>query len=120
MTNTRMLLETGIGTDLQGKDFTKAAIRAVKNAMAQNSLLLFKSLELDKENMHIRITLGVTKPKKVDVELVKKCLPHGIVSIITVPGGAYIESNDNLPSSLVVCAGVEVFCNFQSLGQHSN
>ena len=70
--------------------------------------------------MHIRITLGVTKPKKVDVELVKKCLPHGIVSIITVPGGAYIESNDNPTGSVVVCAGVEVFCDFQSLGQHSN
>lgn len=34
----RMIVEIGMGTDLTGADYTKAAIRALKDALWHNSL----------------------------------------------------------------------------------
>ena len=34
----RMVMELGMGTDIRGQDYTKASIRAVENALRQNSL----------------------------------------------------------------------------------
>ena len=56
MTKTRMLLETGIGTDLQGEDYTKAAIRAIKNAMASGNMAIIE-LIVDKNQLSTRLHL---------------------------------------------------------------
>ena len=40
MARKRMIVEIGIGTDLTGADYTKAAIRALKDALWHNSLTI--------------------------------------------------------------------------------
>ena len=46
MTMKRIITELGAGADLHGRDMTKAAKRAVEDAMRHSSLSLFKSLGL--------------------------------------------------------------------------
>ncbi|MDG1414019.1 MAG: Lin0512 family protein, partial [Alphaproteobacteria bacterium] len=40
----RLILEVGMGNDLYGEDYTKAALRAVQDALHHSSLTLFRSL----------------------------------------------------------------------------
>ena len=42
----RIILEMGTGNDLYGADYTKAACRAVQDALHHSSLILFRSLGL--------------------------------------------------------------------------
>ena len=79
MALTRMVLEMGMGTDLQGSDYTKAAVRAVKDALWHNSLTVAPAFGIDKELMKIELAIGVAKPDEVDIEQVKAvCAPLDI------------------------------------------
>ena len=40
----RLILEMGSGVDLYGKDYTKAAARALESTLRGSSLTIFKSL----------------------------------------------------------------------------
>ena len=40
---TRLILELGAGNDLYGEDYTKAACRAVQDALHHSSLTLFRT-----------------------------------------------------------------------------
>ena len=59
----RAILEMGIGNDLHGKDYTKAAVRAVKDAMHHSSLHFLKSFDLDRKSIIIHVKIGVQDPK---------------------------------------------------------
>jgi uncharacterized protein (TIGR02058 family) len=83
----RIILELGTGNDLHGGDYTKAAIRAVQDAIHHSSLNIIRSLSLDSRKMLVEVTIGVQHPEKVDAEAVKATLPHGQVSISVVKGG---------------------------------
>ena len=61
----RLILEMGMGNDLYGEDYTKAACRAVRDALHHSSLSLFKSMNLDPSKMFVRVTIGVQKPELV-------------------------------------------------------
>ncbi|MGI9499309.1 MAG: Lin0512 family protein [Geminicoccaceae bacterium] len=63
----RIILEMGTGNDLHGGDYTKAAKRAVQDALHHSSLVLFRSLEIDPNDMEIELTLAAQEPDKVDV-----------------------------------------------------
>ena len=45
----RMVVELGMGVDLQGEDYTKAACRAVHNALRQNSLTVAPAFGCERE-----------------------------------------------------------------------
>jgi uncharacterized protein (TIGR02058 family) len=83
----RIILELGTGNDLHGGDYTKAAIRAVQDAIHHSSLSIIRSLGLDSRKMLVEVTIGVQRPDKVDAEAVKATLPHGEVSVRVVKGG---------------------------------
>ena len=51
MTLSRIILETGMGNDLYGEDYTKAACRAVDDAIHHSSITMFRSLELESMKM---------------------------------------------------------------------
>src|ERR1700723_2328580 len=87
VTAKRVILEMGTGNDLHGGDYTKAAIRAVQDAIHHSSLSIIGSLGLDSRKMLVEVTIGVQHPEKVDAEAVKATLPHGQVSISVVKGG---------------------------------
>ena len=77
MAERRIILEMGSGNDLYGCDYTKAACRAVQDALHHSSIVLFKSLGYDHRNMRVQVTIGVQEPDKVDIARVCEELPRG-------------------------------------------
>ena len=63
---TRLILEMGMGNDLYGENYTKAACRAVQDALHHSSLTLFSSLNINHSEMLVNVTIGVKKPDLVD------------------------------------------------------
>ena len=49
MTYKRVILEMGAGNDLHGGDYTKAALRAVQDALHHYSLSFISALGIDKD-----------------------------------------------------------------------
>src|SRR5215207_7538544 len=83
----RVILEMGAGNDLHGGDYTKAALRAVQDALHHSSLSFVSSLGLDSKTMQVEVTIGVQKPEAVDANAVKASLPRGQVTVKVVKGG---------------------------------
>ena len=71
MSRKRIILEMGTGNDLYGEDYTKAACRAVQDALHHSSITLFRSLGIDRESMQVEVTIGVQKPDLVDTATVE-------------------------------------------------
>ncbi len=51
MARMRLILELGTGNDLHGSDYTKAALRAVQDALHHSSLSFIRSLKVDKKTV---------------------------------------------------------------------
>ena len=105
----RIILEMGTGNDLYGEDYTKAACRAVEDAIRHSSLILFRSLGFDHADMLVQVTIGVQHPEKVDAELVAQKLPRGTASVRVVKGGLNLVDADNNSCTVVATAAVEAW-----------
>jgi uncharacterized protein (TIGR02058 family) len=108
MTTKRVILELGAGTALHGGDYTKAAVRAVNDAIHHSSLPFLRSLGLDAEAMEVEVTIGVQRPEKVDSDAVKAMLPHGRVTVKVVKGGLDVPDDDNRDMTVIASAAVAV------------
>jgi uncharacterized protein (TIGR02058 family) len=106
MATKRVILELGSGNDLHGGDYTKAAIRAVQDAIHHSSLSLIRSLGLDSRKMQVEVTIGAQHPDKVDAEAVKATLPHGEVTVKVVKGG--LDVADEAVGDVAVIASAAV------------
>ena len=95
MPKTRVILELGSGNDLHGSDYTKAALRAVQDALHHSSLSFVRSLKIDKTKIDVEVTIGVQRPERVDIEAIKKSLPLGNVTVNAVKGGLDVADPDN-------------------------
>ena len=104
----RAILEMGAGNDLHGGDYTKAAIRAVEDALHHSSLLFIRALGIDKDTLQVNVTIGVQKPDEVDTEKVKGTLPVGKVSVRAVKGGLDVEDEVVGDVAVIASAAVEV------------
>ena len=99
-----MVLEFGMGVDVHGLDGTKAACRAVSDAIRHSSLPLFADARERGGKMLVAVTVGVPDPASVDVERVRKELPHGEVTVTPVAGGLRVPGSD----TLIACASITV------------
>ncbi len=104
----RIILEMGTGNDLYGEDYTKAAKRAVQDAIHHSSIILFTSLGIDPQTMQIELNIAAQKPQEVDLEEVARELPYGQVFPKAVFGGLDIHDEDNDRTSVIVNAGIIV------------
>ena len=104
----RIILEMGTGNDLYGEDYTKAACRAVQDAIHHSSITLFKSLDIDPQTMQIELNLAAQKPQEIDLEIVAAELPYGRVSPRAVFGGLNIHDEETDRTSVIVNAGIIV------------
>jgi len=112
MARKRMVVEMGMGTDLQGQDYTKAAVRALKDALWHNSLTIAPAFGFDKELMQIEVSIGVAQPDKVDKETVKAVLPYGQATVEVVEGGLDIPSDCGTKTTVIANAAAVVYLDF--------
>ena len=108
MTEKRVILELGAGNDLHGGDYTKAAVRAVDDAIHHSSLPLIRTLGLDSSRMRVEVTIGVQQPSKVDTEMVKSALPHGQVTVNVVKGGLDVADEETGDVAVIASAAIAV------------
>src|SRR5689334_7091913 len=108
MTAKRVILEMGTGNDLHGGDYTKAAVRAVQDAIHHSSLTLIRTLGLDAQRMQVEVTIGVQRPDRVDAETVNAALPHGQVSVKVVRGGLDVRDEESGDIAIIASAAVAV------------
>ena len=99
-----MVLEFGMGVDVHGQDCTKAARRAVFDAIRHSSLPLLGQIRERGGTMLVEVTVAVPDPDSVDLEAVKTELPHGTVSVRAVSGGLRVPDSD----ALIACASISV------------
>ena len=105
----RLILEMGTGTDLYGGDYTKAACRAVRDAIGHSSLSLFRSCGYNHRDMVVRVTIGVQDPDAVDTARVAETLPRGNPHVTVVHGGLNIEDGTQDTPTIIASAAVEAF-----------
>lgn len=108
MSARRVITEFGTGNDLHGGDYTKAAIRAVEDAIHHSSLTLIRTLGLDPAAMQVAVTIGVQQPDEVDPDRVRAALPHGQVTVRVVKGGLDIPDDDTGDRAIIAAAAVTV------------
>ena len=116
----RYIVELGWGADLHGQDVTKAAERAVRDAISKSCLCgISEILEIkDFNEVNVHVTIATPNPEKVDKEKVMKALPIGKKSVEIVKGGMeapglYVKEFGDFQDSIVVanaCVEVKVFC----------
>jgi uncharacterized protein (TIGR02058 family) len=96
-------IEFGLGVDLHGQDPTKAAIKAVRNAVEHVSLPGMREVggvtDLDRQVV-VEILLGVPEGLvgRVDPERVRDALPFGRRSVRVTSGGLMASSGVAVPS----------------------
>lgn len=104
----RFILEMGAGNDLHGGDYTKAAVRAVQDALHHSSLAFIRSLGLNAQQMQVEVTIGVQAPAKVDAAAVKASLPLGQVTVKVVKGGLDVPAEGSHDPAVIASAAIAV------------
>ncbi|WP_438997694.1 Lin0512 family protein [Candidatus Puniceispirillum sp.] len=110
----RIILEMGMGNDLYGEDYTKAACRAVQDALHHSSLILFRSLGFDHADMIVKVTIGIQDPEKVDCDVVAATLPRGRAQVIAVQGGQNVSDPEHNTVSVIATAAIEAYLEIDS------
>src|SRR5919202_2772803 len=100
----RVALEFGMGTDIRGADYTKAAVRALRDALWHNSLSIADAIGLPVDAMQVEVTIGVPRPERVDKEAVLAVLPHGTGTMQVVEGGLEIPNDAGTNSTVIANA----------------
>ncbi|OZU89423.1 hypothetical protein CIL03_06845 [Virgibacillus indicus] len=116
--NQVLFIQTGTGMDVHGQDITKAAVRAVENAIWYNSMPgIEKSLPDQRlENMKVNVRVAVPLDRdKLDTEKLKEAIPYGSVTVDVTDGGMATSSgiiledkDDENDLMYIVNAAVEV------------
>ena len=104
----RIITELGAGNDLHGGDYTKAALRAVQDALHHSSLSVISSLGYDSKTMQVEVTIGVQRPDQVDAEKVRASLPRGQVTVRLVKGGLDVPQEGKHDLAVTASAAIVV------------
>lgn len=108
MTMKKVVLEIGMGTDIRGGDYTKAAVRALKDALWHNSFSAADALGLPVDSMQVEVNIGVPKPDAVDTGAVLAVLPHGTGTVKLVEGGLEIPNDAGTDVTIIANAAAVV------------
>jgi uncharacterized protein (TIGR02058 family) len=108
MTMKRMATEIGMGTDIRGADYTKAAVRALRDALWHNSLNVADAVGKPVDSMVVEVLIGVPKPDLVDTAEVLKVLPHGTGTVKVFEGGLEIFNDAGTGSTVLAHAAAIV------------
>ena len=114
MAKTRIVLELGMGTSLRRHDYTKAACRAVADALWHNSLSLAEAFGFKKSDMLIDVEIGVQCPDEVDIQQVAAIFPYGNASVQVVEGGLDIAKPDGKGRTISANAAVVIYFDMEA------
>jgi uncharacterized protein (TIGR02058 family) len=104
----RMVLQIGMGTDIRGADYTKAAVRALRDALWHNSLSVADALGQHVDSMQVEVVIGVPHPERVDKAAVLAILPHGTGTVTVVEGGLEIANDAGTDFTVIANAAAVV------------
>jgi uncharacterized protein (TIGR02058 family) len=107
MAEQRVIIEMGMGNDLHGMDYTKAAKRAIVDAFRHSSLPLFGVLDLPHDAMRVQVTVAVQEPDALDLDALRAVLPRGRAEVTAVHGGLNVPSGGE--TIVIAQASVEAF-----------
>lgn len=103
-----MVLQIGMGTDIRGADYTKAAVRALQDALWHNGLSVANAVGLPVDAMQVEVTIGVPRPDRVDKDAVLAVLPHGAGMVRIVEGGLEIPNDAGTNTTVIANAAAMV------------
>ena len=101
------VIEFGMGVDVHGQDSTKAACRAVSDAIRHSSLPFFRDVRERGGRMFVDVTVAVPDPAAVDIERVRRELPHGEVTVRPVAGGLRVPGSDAVIACVAITVSIE-------------
>jgi len=107
MSEQRLIIEMAQGIDLHGQDDTKAARRAVEQALQGASLPIFATLGLERDAMRVVVHIGVPRPGAVDEKAIAGLLPYGSVEVLCEAGGLDVPVGGDV--AVMAVAAIEVF-----------
>lgn len=115
MTEKPLILEMGMGADVHGHDMTKAALRAVSDAIRHSSLTLFGNYKHPSE-MRVEVTIAVPFPDQVDTQAVADALPYGTIEVTVIEGGLHDRGMGGKEDITLAVAGVKAFLDTEGHG----
>ena len=110
MSQLPMILELGVGSALRSGSYTKAACRAVRDALWRNSINLVEVFGAEKSSMQIKAEIACQNPDLIDLTAVEAEFPYGNVTATAVQGGLDIPNPNkpDQPSAIIAHAAIIV------------
>lgn len=117
MNKKRFVIEMGTGVEQHGQNITRAATKAVKDAIGRVSLVGLRemtSLE-DLNEMFVEVLIACPRPDEVNANEVLQALPFGQKEIKVVEGGMVVhgqqlpELEDKSDEIIIANAAVTVY-----------
>lgn len=116
----RYLVEFGTGADLHGRNCTKAAQKALKDAISHCCMCgLSEILDLkDPRRIYLKVKIAAPYPEQIEIDKVKSTLPYSDknLEVDVVKGGLevqglHVESMGEGDMIVIVNAAVTVYVN---------
>ncbi|KJZ18918.1 Lin0512 family protein [Loktanella sp. S4079] len=114
MTDQRIIIEMGMGNDLHGMDYQKAAARAIEDAMRHSTLPIFQSIDMPHTEMRVQVTVGAQAPDSIDTTALAAQLPRGRATVTAVLGGMNVANPETGDTAVIATAAIEAFLPSQS------
>lgn len=108
MAKQRCLLEIGTGVDMHGRDSTKAARRAVADAIRHSSPSFVGVFGYDPMAIFVEVNIAVPNHETVRPGEVLQELPYGHKSINVVEGGMEIPEGGTVIANAAVIVSLDV------------
>ena len=109
MPRTRMVTQFGMGTSIRQAHYTRAAERAIRDALWHNSLAVADAFGFPREAMQIEVEIGVQKPDAVETEALTSIFPYGTPNFAVREGGLDIPKPDGSGKTVIANAAITVF-----------
>ena len=112
----KFVIQIGMGVDQHGQDVTKAAQKAIKDAISNNCLVgLTDICHLQKlEDFYVHVLIAVPYPEQINEKRVLKAVPFGNKELVVVKGGLLVpgiripELGDTSNEMIIANAAVTV------------
>jgi uncharacterized protein (TIGR02058 family) len=91
----RLVIEIGTGVEQHGQDATRAATKAVKDAIGRVSLVGLREMMAlkDLNEMLVEVLVACPRPEEVDTGKVLQALPFGQKEIKVFEGGMVVHGH---------------------------